>query len=335
MARKGLPVISSVAREILSDAIVWDNHTCLPLRADDRFLPQLERCHDAGFTVVTANIGFDLTAFENNIRVLAHFRRWLRQHSDRFVLVDSVADVYTAKTSGRLGVCFDLEGGCGLGDQLSMIELYYELGVRWMLMAYNMNNSVGGGCQDEDSGLTSFGREVLDEMVRVGMVPCCSHTGWKTCAQVMEHVNGPVIFSHSNAYAVHPHPRNIPDELARACAETGGVVGVNGLGPFLGDPDVSTEALFRHIDHYVQLVGPDHVGLGLDYVFDVQDMEDYIAARPDLYPPDRGYDEVFRFVEPERLPAIVQMMLDRGYSREAVSKIVGGNHLRVASAAWK
>jgi membrane dipeptidase len=327
--------VSDEAQSILAEAVVWDNHACLPLRPDDSFIPELERCRRIGQSAVTVNVGFDLTEFADNIRVIAHFRHWLNRHSDRFVLIKTVADIHAAKQTGRLGVCFDLEGTCALGNQLSMIELYYTLGVRWILMAYNLNNSVGGGCQDEDSGLTVFGRAVLDEMSRVGMVPCCSHTGWKTALQVMEHVAGPTIFSHSNAYAIHPHPRNIPDELIKACAQTGGVIGINGLGPFLGDNDAGVEQLFRHIDHVAQLVGPDHVGLGLDYVYDMDELDSFFKQRPDLYPPEKGYGPNFRFVAPERLPALVQLMLDHQYSRESVGKILGANHLRVAAAVWK
>lgn len=238
---------------LLREALVWDNHSCMPLRADDQFLPQLERCRKSGQTLVTLNVGFDATSFEQNILVLAHFRHWVRGHSDRFMLIEKVADIHEAKRSGRLGVLFDLEGTVALGDQLSMIELFYDLGVRWMLMAYNRNNSVAGGCQDQDQGLTGFGRAVLDEMLRVGMIPCCSHTGWKSAKEVLDYVDGPVIFSHSNAHAVYPHQRNIPDELIKACAATGGVVGVNGIGIFLGENDNSIETWFRHLDHMVQL----------------------------------------------------------------------------------
>jgi membrane dipeptidase len=323
-------------RAWLTDAVVWDNHACMPLRADDAFLPQLERCRRSGVTVVTLNIGLDLTSFDQNVRVLAHFRQFVQRHADRYLLVQSLADVHEARRSGRLGVCFNLEGTRALGDQLSMVEFFHSLGVKWMLMAYNRNNSVGGGCQDEDSGLTAFGRDVLDEMQRVGMVPCCSHSGWRTARQVMDHVDGPVIFSHSNCYALHAHPRNIPDELIKACAATGGVVGINGVGPFLGiDGDGPVAAMARHIDHVVQLVGPDHVGLALDYVFDMQELQDYFTAHPEAFPPEEGYGESFQFVPPEQIPPLIDLMSDRGYPPEAIRKIIGGNHLRVAAAAWR
>jgi membrane dipeptidase len=322
-------------RTWLADAMIWDNHACMPLRPDDAFLPQLERCRAVGQTVICLNTGYDVTRFDDNIRVLAHFRHFINRHPDRYILINTVEDVFAAKRSGKLGVCFDLEGTRALNDQLSMVELFYGLGVKWMLMAYNLNNSVGGGCQDEDSGLTPFGRAVLDEMARVGMVPCCSHTGWRTAMQVMEHVAGPVIFSHSNCHAVHAHPRNIPDELIKACAATGGVVGINGDSAFLEPGTDLVPLMFRHIDHIVQLVGPDHVGLGLDYVYDMTELDEYFKAHPEYWPNDTGCAAPITFLEPERIPALADIMLEHGYPREAILKIMGGNHLRVASAVWK
>src|SRR5207244_1237923 len=100
--------------------------------------------------------------------------------------------------------------------------------------------------------------QVIDEMARVGMIVCCSHTGHTTTMDVMEYSLKPVIISHSNPRAVHDHPRNVTDEAMRACAKTGGVVGLNGIGIFLGDNDISTETFVRHLDYVVQLIGPQH-----------------------------------------------------------------------------
>jgi membrane dipeptidase len=118
------------------------------------------------------------------------------------------------------------------------------------------------------------------------------------------------------------------------------VVGLNGIGRFIGKDadgnlDSRNEALFRHLDHMVELVGPDHVGIGFDYVFDIDELVAYYKARPDLFPASRGYPTPAPMVEPERLPSIVQMMLDKGYPEDAIGKILGGNHLRVAQTAWK
>lgn len=318
------------------DALVWDNHGCMPLRPlDESFLPQLQRYRAAGVDVVSLNVGFDAVPWENTPRMLAHFRRWIRQHPDDYALVTNVDDILQAKASGKLAVTFDIEGGCALAGQLSMVEQYYELGVRWMLMAYNRNNALGGGCQDDDQGLTAFGREVVAEMNRVGMVVCCSHTGFRTTMDVMEHSRQPVIFSHSNPLGVWQHKRNISDEAIKACAATGGVVGINGIGDFLGKNDSSTQTIIRHIDYTAELVGVEHVGLALDYVFDQQELLDYLAAHPEVFPEQEFYAEGIAMVKPEQIPEITEALSGLGYSDDDLRAILGGNHLRVAQTCWE
>jgi membrane dipeptidase len=328
--------LSPKTRALLRDALVWDDHGCMPLRPDDAsFLPQLARYARAGANVVTLNVGFDGVPWENTTRMLAHFRRWLGQHPNEYMLIHSVADVRQAKAVGKLGVAFDIEGGCALAGQLSMVQLYYDLGVRWMLIAYNCNNALGGGCQDDDQGLTEFGRQVLDEMARVGMVVCCSHTGWRTTMDVMGHSTNPVIFSHSNPLGMRQHKRNIRDDAIKACAATDGVVGINGIGLFLGENDASPERVVRHIDYVATLVGPRHVGLGLDYVFDRAELDEYLAKNAHLFPPSEGYDARLNMLEPEQLPEIANQLVQLGYSDEDLRGILGGNHLRVAERVWK
>ena len=113
----------------------------------------------------------------STFRIIAHFRRWIERHSEYYVLADSGAATQEGQRTQKLAVFFDIEGGCAIDDQLSLISTYYDLGVRWMLLAYNKNNRLGGGCQDDDCGLTAFGKQVLDEMAQIGMVACCSHVG--------------------------------------------------------------------------------------------------------------------------------------------------------------
>lgn len=336
MSQPATEEITPRTRSLLRDALVWDNHGCMPLRPDDEtFLPQLERYRRAGVDVIALNVAFDAVPWENTVRMLAHFRHWLREHADDYVPVETVADVERARREGKLAVTFDIEGGSALVDQLSMVQLYYDLGVRWMLIAYNLNNALGGGCQDDDQGLTGFGRRVLDEMARVGMVACCSHTGFRTTMDVMAHSRNPVIFSHSNPLGIWRHKRNITDDAIKACAATGGVVGVNGIGSFLGRNDARSETVARHIDYVAQLVGPRHVGLGLDYVFDRAELDAFLANNPHIFPPEEGYGERQNLVEPEQLPEIADQLLALGYSDDDLRGIVGGNHLRVARAVWK
>jgi membrane dipeptidase len=324
------------ARELLAASVVWDNHGCMPLRPfDEAFLPQLHRYKASGVDVASLNIGFGEQTVEEHIRVLGHFRRWLTLHDDQYVIVKTVEDIEHARTRGKLAVTFDIEGANGVADQASLVQLYYDLGVRWMLIAYNKNNRVGGGCHDDDPGLSQFGRQVLDEMARVGMVACCTHTGLKTTLDVMEYSSNPVIFSHSNPRAVFDHPRNITDEAMRACAATGGVVGINGIGLFLGKNDISPANVVRHLDYVIQLIGPDHVGLGLDYVFDQQEVDDFVAKMKGTFPKGLGYETGVRMVPPEQIEPIVECLLMMNYRETDVMKILGQNWLRVARQVWR
>jgi len=320
-------------RELLAGTLIWDNHACMPLRPEDeRFLPQLERYRRAGTRIVGLNVAFDAIPWAESFRMLAAFRSWIRRHPRRYRLVTTVADL--TRADSRLGVFFDIEGGSALNGQLSLVEMYRDLGVRWMSMAYNRNNLLGGGCQDTDRGLTKFGRAVVTEMERVGITACCSHTGHRTTMDVMRHATKPVIFSHSNPLALWKHKRNIRDDAIRACAATGGVVGINGIGMFLGANDNSSATVARHIDHVVQLVGIDHVGIGLDYVFDMQELEDYFKAHPQTFPAEGGYAGGLRLVAPEQMPEIAAELLRLGYRVADVRKVLGGNLLRVAKATW-
>jgi membrane dipeptidase len=327
---------SNHVKDVLSRSLVWDNHTCMPLRpADLSFLPQLARHKVAGATVVIVNVSCDCDVVTQPFEMLESMRSWLAARPQEYVLGASVADIEQAKREGKLAVFFDIEGGEPVQDDPETVARLYALGVRWMLLAYNRNNRLGGGCQDEDIGLTAQGRKVLDVMKRVGMVLCCTHTGYRTLHEAMEYIDQPVIFSHSNPRAIHEHPRNVPDELLRACAATGGVINVNGIGIFLGHNDNSTETYVRHVRYVADLVGPQHVGIGLDYVFDSKELDDYVTSSPQTFPPELGYGAGIRMIEPERIPVIAEALLASGWSDEDLAGFLGANNLRVARSVWK
>ena len=332
-----LAATSGNARALLRNSLVWDNHGCMPvMRAHDAsFLPQLQRYRAAGVDAVMLNVGFGEMGIEDHIRTLAGMRHWIKQRPQDYLLIESADDIELARATGRLAVGFDIEGANALADQPSLVQLYYDLGVRWMLLAYNNNNRVGGGCQDDDKGLTDFGRVVIAEMELVGMLVCCSHTGHRTVRDVFAVATRPVIFSHSNPSALHAHGRNIPDDLIHACANTGGVVGINGIGSFLGNNDNSSETFARHVDHVVQLVGPQHVALGLDYVFDTQELDDYLEKMGNIFPAELGYQKGVLMVAPEQLEGIVQILMNWGYQDADIQAVLGGNLMRLARQVWK
>lgn len=329
--------VASAARAIVEDALVWDNHACMPLRPGDAsFLPELDAVRAAGVDVISLNIGCGTMAPDAHLEMLAAFTAWIDARPDRLRLVRGLADLDAARAAGQLGIQFDVEGMAPLdGGRVDLVERFRAGGVGWMLVAYNRNNDAGGGCADEDGGLTDYGRAILTEMKRVGMIVCCSHTGYRTTRDVFEAADNPVIFSHSNARALADHYRNIPDELIRACAATGGVIGINGLSTFLGDNDASPARVARHIDHVVQLVGPAHAALGLDYVFDRQELADFLQKMRETFPDDESYRRPVEMLPPTRIVEIVQLLLDWGYPRDAIIAVLGENWRRVAAKVWK
>lgn len=181
----------------------------------------------------------------------------------------------------------------------------------------------------------AFGRAVVREMERVGMVVCCTHTGRRTALDVLDYAERPVIFSHSNPRSFVDHPRNIDDELIRNCAATGGVIGINGVGLFLGGNDISPNNLVRHIDHVVQTVGPGHVGLGLDFVYDMEEILQYVRDHPEQFPARLGYSDGVKFAPLETLEGLVDALFRKGCKTEHVRGILGGNFLRLARQVWR
>ena len=326
------------AIELHANALVWDQHGCLPLRPDAAAVDRLQLYVDSGVDFVSINVGFDLTPAIDTMKVLAGFRRGLLDRGDRFALVGTAAQVRTAKSEGRLAVAFDLEGTEPLDGDVNLVQSYYDLGVRTMLVAYNRANRAGGGCHDDpEAGLTPFGRAVVAEMNRVGMLVDATHCSARTTFELFEVSATPVVFSHSVPSGVRAHDRNVTDEQMRACAATGGVVGINGVGIFLGENDASTEAIVRAIDYAVGVVGPEHVGLGLDYVFDQDELNEYVVQNRDTFPPGSGYGDFFphRFVSPAQLPDVTASLLELGYGIDAVRLIVGENFLRLAEQVWR
>jgi membrane dipeptidase len=327
--------LSAATQRLFRDALVWDAHAGFaPSPQVD--LNRLQLWKDAGVHFLSINVGYDVMDWRDSLKALAYIRRWILA-TPGYRLVARVEEIAKAKAAGELAISFDLEGMNALDGSLDMVALYHSLGVRQMLFAYNRNNLACGGCHDQDVGLTAFGRAVVGEMNRLGMVVDLSHCAYRTTMEALEVSQQPCVFSHSNARALHDHERNIRDEQAKACADTGGVIGVNGIGVFLGDNDIRTTTLAHHVDYLVQLVGPTHVGLGLDYAFESEDdgLAALLATKQDYWP-KRQYDYAqVDCAHPRQIAALAEELLRRQYREEEVADILGGNFLRIAQQVWR
>ncbi len=300
---------------------------------------ELESRRKAGYSYVSLTMAVDDDASPATVYSrLAKIRYELSRQAD-VILVDTVAEIRAAKTANKLAVGFHFQGTEAIGRDLANVGAYYKLGVRWMLMAYNFQNNVGTGCmeaQKNDLGLSAFGKNLIREMNRVGMIVDCSHSGYRTTMDAMSTSAQPCIFSHSNPRALYDHPRNIRDDQIKACAQTGGIIGINGVGAFIGEPKkVSLDTVVRHIDYVADLVGPQHVALGLDYMTPT-----HVKLLIDFYNGDTlpkvglAPEMPWGFMNPGDAPLLLSKLLARDYSPDAVRGIMGENFLRVAAAAW-
>jgi len=320
--------------------IIWDAHSCLPIAAGVD-VSVLEAHRNAGFDHVAINIAMDMTPLEDILRALAWFRARIGD-TEGFVLASSLSDVDRAAASGQLAVSFDIEGAVCLLEEPAMVQLYADLGVRMMHLAYNLDNAYAGGCHGNDTGLTTLGSEIVQAANRAGIVMDCSHSSVRSSLEIMALSERPVVFSHANAHALVPDtPRNITDEQIRACAETGGVVGICGYNLFLGRFPAGAEDMAAHIDHVASLVGVDHVGIGWDFAYPANGVP--LAANREEY--EKYFidgvrsDAQVRSVEEAYVPlsarsAIAERLRDLGYDAAAIAKVMGGNFYRVAAACW-
>lgn len=322
--------------ELIKNSLVWDSHAGLfPSPGLD--LNILAEWPQHGVDYLSINVGFDVMSRDETLATLAAYRRWIADHSDTYMLVGSLDEIETARQSGRFAMSFDIEGMNALGGDVNMVAVYHALGVRQMLFAYNLTNDAAGGCHDTDPGLTEFGAKILVEMNRVGIIVDASHAGYRSSMDLIDRSATPVVFSHSNPISVWDHQRNITDDQIKACAAKGGVIGLNGLGIFLGDNDISTPTLLRHLFRLIDLAGPAHVGIGFDYTPDVKvDLGAILRARPDYWPAGQQYDTpMIGHAGPSTLPALVDGMQKQGLSDSDIKGVLGGNFARIARQVWK
>ncbi|MFT4727719.1 MAG: membrane dipeptidase [Granulosicoccus sp.] len=322
---------------LYKNSLVWDAHAGI-FPAVDADLSHVTDWVEAGVDFVSINIGFDVLDWTETVAVLSAYRCKLREMSEHVCLIDNLDDVKHAKQTGKLAVSFDIEGLKALNNDVGMVSVYYDLGVRQMLFAYNLNNAGSSGCHDVDHGLTDFGKSVVKEMNRIGMTIDLSHVGYLSSMDIIELSEKPVVFTHSNPRNLWDHERNIKDEQIKACAEKGGVIGVNGMGIFLGDNDVSAETFANHVCYIADLTAPEYVCFGLDWkprMKSATDLGAILSSRPDYWPAGQQYDTPeLKIFSPNQLIDALVILQARGWSDAQLQGFLGENFMRVVEKTW-
>jgi membrane dipeptidase len=294
------------------------------------------------------------TAVRLTLEQIDVIHRMVRKYADVFEMAATAADVVRIRKKGKIASLIGVEGGHSIDNSLGVLRMYYALGVRYMTLTHSQNLDWADSATDRPvhHGLTEFGEQVVHEMNRLGMLVDISHVSADTMRHVLRVTRAPVIASHSSAYALAQHPRNVPDDVLRLVVKNGGVVMVNfypgfivpegaratrnlfevarelekkypnekefrvAFAAWLKDhpfPNGSVHTVVDHIEHIIKVAGVDHVGLGSDF--------DGITRVP------KQLEDVSCY------PYITQELLNRGHTRDDIFKILGGNVLRVLRRA--
>lgn len=306
----------------------------------------------AGVNVVVQNCGEEGNRIDRLLKRLARFT-WT---TDR--LPEIVRKAVTPEDLERIGrenghALYFTGNGVPLPmewvspeEELRFIRVFYQLGIRMMHMTYNRRNVIGDGCAEESNcGLSDFGRTVVAEMNRVGVIPDVSHSGWQTSLETAKVSEKPVVASHSTAGALFSHMRSKPDEVIRAIADTDGYIGICCIPRFLrGSGDIVR--LLEHIDYVKRTFGSQYVGIGTDVAYTSKNAvseRQNVPARPRtrtrwaaLWPDDpfETTESMSRSLAWTNWPLFTTGLVQKGYSDQEIQMILGGNALRVAQASF-
>jgi membrane dipeptidase len=306
---------------------------------------------------VPASYGKKNTAVKATLEQIDVIHEMVRRYPETFEMASGTADILRICKAGKIASLIGVEGGHSIDNSLSILRDYYKLGVRYMTLTHSESLDWADSCSDapKANGLSPFGEEVVLEMNRLGMLVDLSHVSPQTMKAALRVTKAPVIFSHSSARAVADHPRNVPDDVLKLVKENRGIVMINFFSGFIVPegaramqkmfdvvrelkkrypddeakyreamrawvkandyPAGDVQTLVDHIDHVVKVAGIDHVGLGSDF--------DGVTKLP------RQMSDVSCY------PLITQVLLDRGYTKEQILKILGGNLMRVFAEAEK
>jgi len=332
--------LTDEALEIHHSGILFDGHNDLPwamrraanysfdkvdISQPTQFHTDIPRLRQGGlkaqFWSVYVPATDDAIAVVQTIEQIDFVHKMCRTYPDTFELALTADDVERIVGAGKIASLIGIEGGHSIHDSLQVLREMYDRGARYMTLTHSKTLAWADSATDDEvnNGLSPFGKMVIEEMNRLGMLIDLSHVSPKTMADTFEITRAPVIFSHSSARAICDHPRNVPDDMLKKTAENGGVVMINFFSRFVVPAEIqeqtqgqypgNVQVLADHIDHIVDVAGIEHVGIGSDF--------DGVNMLP------KQMEDVSMY------PYLTQELVNRGYSKQDIHSILGGNVMRV------
>ena len=314
---------------------------------------ELENAHRHGADVYAVTAFLPWVNAETAMDELMKWHLLPRQYSN-LRIVETAQDIVEAKAAGQASLMLSAQDGEFIGGSLGRVEAFQRLGLRMLILAYNRDNLLSGGCADSsNTGLSLMGRRVVEECNRVGILLDGSHMSSRASLEMIEHSSAPVVFSHSNPKGVVDNPRNISDEQIRACASKDGVIGVVPWGPMVYKPETQRRPnladLLDCVDYIADLLGStENIGLGTDFSLGTyEEMEldpwgtpnyfsDVTAELDKIIPNDMLLAERFTegFDSYPEISNVISGLHNRGYDDKAIDGILGQNFLRVFKQVW-
>ncbi|NMG29483.1 dipeptidase [Aromatoleum evansii] len=321
------------AKEVHDSAVVIDG---LIIAKWNRHL--FEDMRRGGLTAANCTVSV-WEGFQATVDNIVMVNRLMAESADLVMPVRTTADIAAAKEANKTGIILGFQNAHAFEDKLGYVEIFKKLGVGIVQMCYNTQNLVGTGCYERDGGLSGFGREVVAEMNRVGIMCDLSHVGAKTSEEVILESKKPVCYSHCLPSGLKEHPRNKSDAELKFIADHGGFVGVTMFAPFLKKGiDSTIDDYAEAIEYVMDIVGEDAIGIGTDFTQGHdKDFFEWLTH-------DKGYARRLtnfgKIVNPlgirtvGEFPNLTETLLKRGMPERVVRKVMGENWVRVLRDVW-
>lgn len=339
-----LPFINASNNTVFVPGLWWGPHF------DESYIAKLQ---EGGVSAVLASqVCWFYDSTLDALERLANLYQHLARHQNTLQLVTSAEGLENAIKSRKIGIIIQFHNSLMLGSNVGLVDAFYKLGLRVLQLVYVERNAIASGsAEKKDDGLSMFGKRVIERMNELGIILDLAHLAPNSYSDALEATKMTPIVSHSTVRGVCDIPRNMSDEQIKALAKKGGVVGImakpNTLkvnGDFTG---TTTSDFVDHIKYVADLVGVDHVGIGLEngYGRTREEMEFLRYYHPEvvgtILPKTTDYDHTKKYSargmeDPSTVKLnIIRELIKRGYSDDEIGKILGNNFIRVFKTAWR